>query len=97
MPRLRISSLNEVMVSSCAIWARGRTCRCRAGGRGILARELVDRGTHRQTETPRSWLSWRSEGIAFPTPTCSIRSKTWSRVWLCLVVRWGALATARAS
>ena len=65
MPRRRMSSLNEVIVSSCAIFGsrtnvplpRRRTSRPSRTSSSIAARTV-------SRETPRSTLSWRSDGIA---------------------------------
>ena len=47
-----------------------------------LAHELVERGAHREARDAEVVDSWRSEGIASPTPSCSIRSSTWVRAAL---------------
>ena len=77
-PRRRMSSVNDVMVSSCAIFGsltnvpapRRRTSKPSRTSSSSAARTV-------SRETPRSVLSWRSEGIASPTPSRSIRSSTW--------------------
>ena len=77
MPRRRMSSVNEVIVSSWAIFGsltnvplpRRRTSRP-SRTRSSSAARTVSR------ETPRSALSCRSDGIASPTASCSIRSST---------------------
>ena len=87
-----MSSLNEVIVSSCAIFGsrtkvplpRRRTRKPSRTSSSIAARTV-------SRETPRSALSCRSDGIARPTPSASIRFTTWSRVWLCFVIRCGAV------
>ena len=77
MPRRRTSSVKDVIVSSCAIFGsltnvpepRLRT-RKPSRTRSSSAARTVSR------ETPRSALSWRSDGIASPTSSRSIRSST---------------------
>ena len=73
----RMSSVKEVIVSSCAIFGSltnvplpWRRTSIPSRTRSSSAARTVRR------ETPRSVQSWRSEGIASPTPSCSIRSRT---------------------
>src|SRR5688572_9134697 len=102
IPRRRMSSVNEVMVSSCAIfgsltnvplpWRRTRSPSRTSSSSAARTVSL---------ETPSSDVSWRSEGIACPTPSCSIRSRTRFLTSLCFVAGWlvsliGFLSTLRA-
>ena len=86
MPRRCMSSVKDVIVSSCAIFGSltnvplpwRRTSNPSRTSSSSAARTV-------SRETPRFVDSWRSEGIASPTPSCSIRSSTWLRVSLCFV------------
>ncbi len=72
-----MSSVNEVIVSSWAIFGSltnvplpCRRTRSPSRTRSSSAARTVRR------DTPSSPTSWRSDGIASPTPSCSIRSST---------------------
>ena len=99
MPRRRMSSVNEVIVSSWAIFGSltkvplpRRRIRCPSRTSSSRAARTVRR------ETPKSTLSCRSEGIDSPIESRSISSSTLSRVSVCLVTRtakWSVPLRAR--
>ena len=86
MPRRTMSSVKEVIVSSWAIFGSltNVPLPCRRMSMPSRTRSSSAARTVRR-ETPRSVHSWRSDGIAAPTSSCSIRSRTLFRVSLCFV------------
>ena len=94
MPRRTMSSVKEVIVSSWAIFGSltNVPLPCRRTSMPSRTRSSSAARTVRR-ETPRSAHSWRSEGIASPTSSCSIRSRTlFARLAL---LRPGAAGAAR--
>ena len=86
MPRRCMSSVKEVIVSSWAILGSLTNVPLPCRRTSIPSRTRSSRAALTvRRETPRSTQSCRSDGIASPTPSCSIRSSTRVRVSVCLV------------
>ena len=86
-PTPRMSSLNDVIVSSCAIFGSRTKVpapRRRASKPSRTRSSSAARTVRR--DTPRSTHSCRSDGIACRRRPPSSNSRTRSRVWLCFVV-----------